>query len=393
MQILAIVLSIISCLVALVWASRHLLITRERRGGVFLHSGSPGAAAEPLISVVVAAKDEEANIEACLSTMLGQDYGRFELIAVNDRSADRTGEIMARMAAADTRLRHIDIQELPAGWYGKNNAMQRGIASSLGEWILMTDADCRQLSPRTISVAVAYAQQTGADLLSVLPVLEMKGFWENVVQPVCSGVMMIWFRPDKVNDPARRNAYANGAFMLMKRSAYEAIGTHEAVRQQVNEDMHMAARIKAASMRLVVVRGADLYACRMYTSLRQTIRGWSRIFFGTFGTPARLAASLTVLVVMGLLPYAAAALGWATAASGWPYVACGALGTAAAMLQISAIYRFYSLISARKWLAWTYPLGALVAIICVISAMTKLRKGAKVVWRSTAYATGVNTRP
>jgi hypothetical protein len=253
----------------------------------------------------------------------------------------------------------------------------------------MTDADCRFLSPRTLSVAVQHARDCGADMLSVLPTLEMRGFWENVVQPVCGGLMMIWFRPDKVNDPARPNAYANGAFILIKRSAYDALGGHEAVKDQVNEDMHMAALCKAKGLKLRVIRNDGLYLVRMYTSLGRIVRGWGRIFFGTFGTRKRLGISLAVLVVMGMLPYLSAGLGLGLAAAGVGPVgawwACGIVGAAASLLQLSVIARFYRLTGAKASLAWAYMLGCGVATIALIIALRKLRRGSQVVWRGTRY--------
>jgi cellulose synthase/poly-beta-1,6-N-acetylglucosamine synthase-like glycosyltransferase len=376
-------------LAALVWSSRHLMIWRERQTGLMLtdHSAGPPEKA-PKISVLVAAKDEAACIETCVRTMLDQDYPNFEMIVCNDRSTDDTPEIVRRVAADDPRLRLVNITDLPQGWCGKNNAMQTGIATTAGEWICMIDADCRQLSRRTLSVAMQYASDSGADLLSVLPRLEMKTWWENVVQPVCSGVMMIWFRPDKVNDAKAHNAYANGAFILIRRGVYEAIGTHEAVKDRLNEDMHMARLVKEAGLRLRVIRGDDLYLVRMYTSFRQIIRGWSRIFYGTFGTLRRLVISLAVVTVMGLLPYLCAGLGlagWAAGAhTAWAWRTLAISGLVAAAMQLSVIYRFYKLIRARPGLFWTYPIGCAVTIWALLLSLTKLG-GAKVVWKSTGY--------
>ena len=342
-----------------------------------------------MISIVVAAKDEAENIEACIRTLLDQDYPNFEIIVCNDRSSDDTGRIVERIAADDARLRVVHIDELPDGWVGKCNAMMTGIRRARGEWICMIDADCRQTSRRTLSVAMQYALDTQADLLSVLPVLEMRGFWENVVQPVCGGVMIIWFHPDKVNDPGKRNAYANGAFILVRRPAYEAVGTHKALRGYLMEDMHLARLIKQSGHRLRVVRGGGLYTVRMYTSLRQILLGWSRIFLGTFGTLGRLTVALLVLLINGVLPYGAAALGLSLAGagvepSGW-WWACGIAGCAAAAMQLSVIFRFYRLAGARRLLCWSYPLGCLMGIIALAMSLSKLRRGARVVWRGTSY--------
>ncbi len=386
----AIILTSLSCLVFLVWTSRHLLISREQKSQFLLTGESPGPPeGAPLISVVIAAKDEADNIGPCVRSLLEQDYPSFEIIVCNDRSTDETAAIVERIAASDERVRLINIDHLPAGWYGKNHAMATGVAAARGEWICMTDADCRQVSSRTLSAAMQHAADTQADLLSVLPTLHTHGFWEDVIQPVCGGVMMIWFNPEKINNPKKSNAYANGAFVLIKRASYEVIGTHEAIKGLMMEDMHLARRIKQAGMNLRLVRSKGLYSVRMYTSLGEIMRGWCRIFFGSFGTLGRLATSLTLLVVIGLLPYAAAAIGFArasggsTAAGAW--LACGAAGLAAIAMQISVIYRFYKLIDAHKALAWTYPLGCLAASIAVIMAMTKLCPGAKLTWRGTSY--------
>jgi len=384
-------LTVLAGLVALVWVSRHYLIWRERRNESGLSASYPGPPdGAPPIHVFVAAKDEADNIETCVRSMLEQDYPRFSMTVCNDRSTDATGEIVERIASEDPRVNLVNIESLPEGWCGKNNAMQTGICSTDSEWICMIDADCRQTSTRTLSVAMQYATDTNADLLSVLPELDMRGFWEYAVQPVCGGVMMIWFRPDRVNDPNDSSAYANGAFMLMKRSAYEAIGKHERVKGEVNEDMHMADLVKKAGMNLRVVRGDGLYRVRMYTSLKSIVRGWARIFFGTFGTLKRLTLSFALMTVMGLLPYAAAILGLSMALSGAQgaslWWALGIAGAAGVLIQISVIFRFYKLLGAKPLLAWSYPLGCVVVLLSLSIALSKLRRGAKVTWRGTSYS-------
>lgn len=392
MTILAGFLLVLSSVAVLVWASRHLMINVEKRTGFELtgqYAGPPQDA--PAISVVVAAKDEEANIGTCVRSMLAQDYPHFEMVVSNDRSDDRTGAIVREIAQADGRLRLVNIETLAEGWFGKNHAMQNAVATTTGDWICLIDADCRFTSPRMLSVAMQYAMDKRADFLSVLPQLEMKGFWENAVQPVCSGVMMIWFHPDKVNNPAKPNAYANGAFMLMKRSTYQALGTHEAFKQCLNEDMHMARVAKEKGLALRVVRGGKLFSVRMYTSFRQIVRGWSRIFFGTFGTLKRLTISLAVMVIMGVLPYASAAAGLALAAAGAPasglWLATGIVASLAAALQLGAIGRFYKLIGGRPGLFWTYPIACGVVVYALCLSLSRLRKGAVVTWRGTACKT------
>ena len=385
------VLTAVTAAVCAVWATRHWMIAREKHRAFVLNPACPGPPADaPMVSVVIAAKDEADNIGPCLRAMLRQDYPAFEVIVCNDRSTDGTAAAVEEVAAGDGRVRLIDIDALPPGWCGKNHAVHVGYRAARGEWLCTTDADCRQNSVRTLSVAMQHACDEGADLLSVLPQLEARGFWENVVQPVCGGVMMIWFHPDRVNDPSCPSAYANGAFILVRRSAYEAVGTHEAIKGLLMEDMHLARRIKQAGLSLRVVRGAGLYSVRMYSSLRGSLRGWSRIFYGSFGSLRRMVLSLLVLAVMGLLPYVAAAAGLTLAAAGawprWAWAAWAATGLAAAATQLSVIFRFYRLIRARPALAWTYPLGCLMAMLAVAGAIASLYRG--LTWKGTQYPAG-----
>ena len=298
---------VVLALIALIWASRHLEISRAWREQIPLsETAYPGPPkTPPLISVLIAAKDEEANIEPAVRTMLDQDYPNFELIVINDRSTDRTPEILEciRAEQPEGRMKVIHITELREGWFGKNNAMREGLEHARGEWFCFGDADCKQVSRRTLSMAVRHAIEWNIDFLSVLPRLETESFWERIIQPVCGAVMIFWFHPKLVNNPSHPAAYANGAFMLMKRSCYEAIGGHEVVKTQVNEDMHMARLAKEHGQRLVVVQGDGLYTVRMYSRWRDIWRGWSRIFYGCFGTFRRLRVSLLLLLFTNIVPY------------------------------------------------------------------------------------------
>lgn len=374
----------------LTWLSRHGQLSRARRTMPPLTSRMPDgpAGARPTVSWIVAAKDEAANIEACLRSMAAQDYPNLEIIAVNDRSEDQTGAIMDRLAAEHERLTVLHVAQLPPGWFGKNNAMRDGVARSTGEWLCFTDADCIQLSPRSLSVAMQYARGKGADFLSVLPAHETRGFWESVIQPACSGVLMIWFNPMRVNDPRRKTAYANGAFMLMKRACYQAIGGHEAVKTELNEDMHMARLAKERGLRLCVVSNVDLYTVRMYEGLRATWKGWSRIFFGCFGTMRRLVATATILVLFSLLPWITTAVGAAALAGqwrwpGWPVLT--AVGAVACLMQWTVMFRFYRLNRLRPWYALFYPLGSFVGLTALIGAMRRVGGRSTVTWRGTTY--------
>jgi len=395
--------SVLLALVAVVWLLRHRTISEGYRKVSALSErtfvGPPPET--PLVSVLIAAKDEEANIETAVRTMLDQDYPNFELIVINDRSADRTPEILERIRAerGGDKLKVIHIKQLGEGWFGKNNAMREGAAMARGDWLCFGDADCRQLSRKTLSAAVRYALAEKIDFLSLLPELERHSAWERIIQPACSAVMIYWFQPEKVNNPKCPTAYANGAFMLMRRSCYEAIGGHEAVRTEVNEDMHLARLAKKKGQRLFVIQNDGLYSVRMYTTFREIWRGWSRIFFGCFGTFRRLGLTAIMLTLMNVFPYLSlivAALvllarGWSQAGAGWRAV--GILAALAALAQQTVIARFYRLCKQDWRLAPTFIIGAVICIGMLISAMLKLGGRTTTVWRGTTYRADSVVRP
>lgn len=382
-------------LVALVWLSRHLAINQAQRDQIPLNSHSYAGPPEhpPLVSVLIAAKDEEANIETAVRTMLAQDYPNFELIVINDRSSDRTAEILESIKAQqpDGTLQVIHIQELREGWFGKNNAMREGIQQARGEWLCFSDADCRQTSRHTLSMAVRHALEHNMDFLSVLPRLETQSLWERIIQPVCGAVMVLWFNPKLVNNPDHSAAYANGAFMLMTRQCYETIGKHEAVCTQINEDMHMARIAKEKRQRLKVVSNDDLYTVRMYSGFKEIWRGWSRIFYGCFGTFRRLRITLFMLVITNLFPYISAIVcaiklltdGWVSAGTGWRWVT--GISVLCIVLQQSVIVRFYRLSKTKAWYAPTFIIGVVICTGMLINAMLKLKGRTTTTWRGTTY--------
>jgi cellulose synthase/poly-beta-1,6-N-acetylglucosamine synthase-like glycosyltransferase len=379
----------ITCLIALVWLKRHIDLTRGRNEPV-LRPDEPGvdAADLPTLSMLVAAKDEEQNIGRCTEGLLAQDYPNLQIIVINDRSDDRTGEIIDRFAAADSRLTAVHVEELRPGWFGKNNAMCTGLERAEGNWLCFSDADCAYDSPHLLTAATRFALREQVDFLSVLPRLEAGTLWERIVQPVAGAIMVFWFPPQKVNSPKSPRAYANGAFMLMPRETYDAIGGHEPVKATLNEDMHMARRVKAAGLRLRVIRGGDLYHVRMYTGLKQIWRGWSRIFYGCFGTFPRLLVSFLMLSVFSLSPYVTLLLS-GLAETGWAWLA--AAGGAAILAQQSVLWRFYGVTGNGPPWALTYPFGAALCLGMTVNAMTRLGGAVKTTWRGTTYRRGART--
>ncbi|MCY2931426.1 MAG: glycosyltransferase [Planctomycetota bacterium] len=390
MQTFAVIVTFLAAGVGLEWVVRNLLALRVWRAMFHLKADYALTRTDwPALSLVVPARNEEANIEACLTSLLEQDYPGLELIVVNDRSTDATGRIVHELARKDARLKVVDVEHLPEGWCGKNHAMQRGIERAGGEWILMHDADCRQAFPRTLRLAMQYALDTGADMLSLMPEHRYESFWERYLLPILSGVLMIWFRPSSVSNPRKKVAFANGMFMLIRREAYQAIGTHEAVRGSLIEDMDIARLVKGRGLNLQVAPTADLFTVRMYSSLAQIVRGWERIFIGAFRSVLGLSKVLLVLTGRGLTPAATAGLGWGMVAAGaapgnW-WHAAAIIGSVSLLAQLVMAARFSHHLKSRWPYGLTYPAACLIVAALLVKAMVKVGLKGKIVWRETAY--------
>ena len=268
--------------------------------------------------------------------------------------------------------------------------MRVGVENASGEWYCFIDADCRQTSTKTLSVTMQYAINNNIDFLSVLPILETRSFWERVLQPVCSAIMVMWFRPEKVNNPKSTAAYANGAFMLMKKETYDSIGGHESIKSVVNEDMHLARRTKQIGKRLFVIQNDNLYVTRMYSNFRQTWNGWSRIFCGCFASFKKIIISTLVLCASSLFPFISLIVslcGLLVASeehmASMKYVAIFSAITL--LIQQSLMVRFYALSHSQKRYAPTYTLGSFIAFGMLINAMFKLSGKSTITWRGTTY--------
>jgi chlorobactene glucosyltransferase len=261
----------------------------------------------PLISVCVPARNEQRNIHACVESILAQDYPHFEVIVLDDRSTDTTPEILNNLAKV-ANLRKVSLKvipgsDLPTGWAGKPHALFQASAVARGEWLCFIDADTF-LSPVTLSSCYTKALETKADMFTIMTFQVLGSFWEKVVMPIVMTALSVGFSPRKVNDPKTRDAIANGQFILIKRSVYNAVGGHERVKDQIVEDKAIAEQVKWNGYRLVVATGYSIARTRMYTSLPEMWEGWTKNIY--LGLSDR--RSLMVLGVFGAILACVAAL-------------------------------------------------------------------------------------
>lgn len=261
-------------IVLCIWVANVLVL---RRLSSYSTRGTP-----PSVSILVPARNEEANIGACLRSLLAQDYPSLEVLVLDDGSTDDTARIIAGMAYEE-RLRVIKGEPLPEGWLGKHWACHQLAAAATGELVLFTDADTRH-RPSALSLAVAALQAERSDLLTLLVHQDTVTWAEKLVIPVLPFCIVSFFPlPLAFWLPVPFLSVANGQFMLFRRSAYDRMGGHAAVRQEVVDDLALARRAKALGLRVHLANGVDQVSCRMYRTPRAVFDGLGKNLFGVFG--------------------------------------------------------------------------------------------------------------
>ena len=242
-------------------------------------------AGQPIVSVIVPARDEEACLGTCLESLAAQTGVACEIIVVDDHSADHTREI----AESFPTVRVIEAGPLPDGWTGKNNAVVTGAREARGQWLLFTDADTVHL-PGSLARALSEAEENHADLLSYSPEQIAVTFWEVATLPVVFAELARQYPPSKVSDPNSSVAAANGQYILVKRGAYDAVGGHAAVAGDILEDVALARAMKASGRKIRFRYADDAVRTRMYRNYRQLRDGWTKNLALLFPKPGWLAA-------------------------------------------------------------------------------------------------------
>jgi glycosyltransferase involved in cell wall biosynthesis len=332
---------------------------------------------DPVVSIIVPARNEQASLAACLESLVTQTGISFEIVVVDDDSTDGTAEI----ARSFSVVRVIAAGPLPENWTGKNNAMSAGSRVAKGKWLLFTDADTVH-QPGSLARAVAEAEQHGAALLSYSPEQEVHGFWEKAVMPVIFAELAITYPPQAVSDPTSPIAAANGQYLMISRAAYDAVGGHAnpKIASDLLEDVAMARLLKSSGRKIFFRYGGDAVRTRMYRSFAQLREGWTKNLALLFPSPEGLSLlrSAEFMLIIGNLVTAI----WATR-SGRPNLA---LQTALLTLVLAGWFRM----RIRKA---HFSVGSnLIAILglpvfaSLLLRSASLHSSAEVVWKGRRYA-------
>jgi glycosyltransferase involved in cell wall biosynthesis len=330
----------------------------------------------PRISLLFAARDEEEKLSGALERLAKIDYPDLEIVAVDDRSSDATGRILDTFAQKNERMRVVHVTELPAGWLGKPHGLQKAYESSRGEWLLFTDADVR-FAPDSLRRAVTMVRAQKADHLTLFGDVLMKGFWETVLLTFFGLAMHVGNESHRVSNPNSRAYIGVGAFQLIRRSAYEACGTHKRLAMEVVDDMKLGKMVKLGRFRSCIGVAQEFVSIRWHSGVGNVIRGVTKNFFAALGyrLPLFLVA-LCGMLLTNVAPFVAVILGhgWVRGLAAVSVVI--ALGFHVGVdltMKVSPLY------------ALTHPLGAILfCYMMARSAAVTLWRGG-VEWRGTFY--------
>lgn len=378
-------------LAAAPWVAGLLLVLWRVRQSRSLASYDASALPDaPLLSVIVPARNEAANIGRCVRSILESSYPALDVIVVDDHSSDGTATLARAAGAGDARLRVLAAPDLPSGWLGKQWACAHGASVARGEVLCFTDADTAHAPDLHVrSVRALFARQ--ADLLSVAGTQELGTFWERLVQPQIFSILFARYGGSEVVSNAKRpeDVIANGQYLLFRRTAYDALGGHASVRDKVAEDLGLAMSAKRQGMRVHLILGPDQLVTRMYESLGALVRGWMKnVYAGGIqalpeGRVVRAVFPLLLLspILVWLAPFAALAFSLLRAGSDgletWSIVASA--------VMLVWWLTVYTLIGRRPWYAVLAPIGNLVLGYIFVRAIAR---GRQVKWKGREYRLG-----
>lgn len=330
----------------------------------------------PKVAIIVPARNEEGSIEQALQRLLALDYENYEVIAIDDRSTDRTGEIMDGVASqSHEHLKIVHIRELPSGWMGKAHAMWTAAKQTDADWLLFTDADV-MFRPDCLRRAIAYAETERADHVVLLPRVILKRPGEKMMVGFFQLLFVFGHRPWKCADPKARDHMGVGAFNLVRRSAYAAVGTYERLRFEVVDDMKFGKVIKNAGFRQRVVLG-NLIEIRWARGARGVVRNLTKNFFAVMSFEIWRAVGGSIAVAfLNLVPFFGVLF-----APGWTR-----LGYAIALASMFGLYAgIWRRDEISPWYFLLHPVSTVLFIYTILRSMCVTLWNGGVEWRGTFY--------
>jgi glycosyltransferase involved in cell wall biosynthesis len=345
----------------------------------------------PQLSVILPARNEEANLPACLDSLLAQDdeffkLGRdWELIVIDDDSTDNTLPI-AQDAAAIHEGMHVlpapllEMQATKRAFTGKTNACWAGAQQSTGKWLLFTDADT-QHEPGNLIRAMHEADKHHASLLSYSPRQIVSGFWQRALMPLIFSELASVYPTSQVNDPTNRLAAANGQFLMVERDAYFSVGGHRMVGRSVLEDVDLANNVKRSKRNIWFRYAPDALSTRMYRGFGDMMEGWTKNLVLLFPHALMLAAWRLLDILLLLLPL----LVWM-----YPYLVLWQKA-AILLLWFRNLWRFYGRVARSNFSVFDCAISAValpLVVLLLVRSWMDHKLFHKVAWKGRSYLSG-----
>ena len=373
--------------IALAWTALAARLIRLSRGkwSRFLGPVEAVGTGLPTVDAIVPARDEEAHVAATVAALRAQEYPRLAITVIDDQSTDATASILAGLAESGAPLRVVSGVERPEGWVGKTWAVHQGVIGSEAEWLWFVDADMG-LHPRALATAMAEADRQGVDLVSLLPGATCETFWQGAIASTLVQILAQLYPLDRVNDPARPEAIAAGGFVLIRRTAYEEAGGHEACRRSIVEDIQLARNVKASGGRLAIRLGPGLAWTHFYGEFAAIWRGLRKnAYAGMDFLPHKYAFGSVAALAMAWGP-------WLTLGHGlywrqWPALAIGIWGLVAQALASAPAVIFLRL----PWaMAFALPAGITAYVGIATSSVWHHHRG-RILWKGRAIPSATAT--
>lgn len=335
----------------------------------------------PRVSVIIAARDEIDSAGAALATRLADDYPELEIVFVDDRSTDGTGDAVRAEGAGDPRLTIIRIDELPEGWLGKVHALDAGVRTATGEWLLFSDADV-SIERGAMRSAIAYAVGEKLDMIALVPEFRMGGPLVDAVWADFMRALALIVDPRAVRDPRRRTVIGSGAFNLVRREAFERTPGFEHLRLETGDDVALAQMVKGAGGTVAMVNGRGCASVAMYASIRELLRGVEKNGSSLARRPfALVLLGFAVLLAIEYSPVAATLLG-ALYGPAW-LLALGAVS----LVATTAVFCAALWTNTRTWAAGLlWPVGIALMIFALARATYLTHRRGGVMWRDTFHS-------
>jgi hypothetical protein len=330
----------------------------------------------PRVSILFAARDEAEKLAAALKTLLSLDYPDYEVVAVDDRSEDDTPKILSDAAARNPHLKTVRVDSLPTGWLGKPHGLQKAYEQSSGEWLIFTDADV-SFAPDLLRGALAMAKGREWDHLSLLGHVEMPTVGERIALTFFGFAFALGVRPWRVSVPDSGSYMGVGAFQLIRRDAYEKLGTHRRLAMEVVDDIQLGRLAKLSGARSGVGTAGRAVSLRWHAGVGNIVRGTTKNFFAVTRFQLwRVCVQAVGLFLLSVLPFIALPF-----LRGWALAFATLAAALAVAIQASVSIKF----EVPAAYALTHPIGAMILIwMLVRSTFVTLRQGG-IVWRGTFY--------